>query len=111
MVKKSLISKDLYDVADDILLDELVYNIKILDDTKADIKDRGLHVNVVKDPSKPPYYQQNPSVNTYLSTVKNVANLLTKLAITPQERAKLEVSDYKGDPLDQLLQKKKVVPA
>jgi phage terminase small subunit len=102
VIKKCLQDREVYDAADDILIDELLYNLKISDDAKADIKSRGYQINVVTDPNKNAYYQQNPSVGTYLQTVKNVGMILSKLGITVQERTKLSLAPNEPDPLADL---------
>ena len=99
-IKQSLESRGMYDPADDLLLTELMYAVKVIDDCKQNIKKRGYEINTVKDPEKPPYYQQNPAVGTYNKTVANLTTILTKLGITPQERAKLEIE--KGEKSDEL---------
>ena len=105
MLKGSLEEKGIYDPADDIILNELIYNIKIIDDCKQDIKKRGYQINTVKDKNKEPYYQANPSVSTYIKSVQVLSNLLTKLGITPQERAKLDLEKKEDDPLGMFLKK------
>lgn len=103
IVIKSLTDSQVYDPTDDILIDELLYNIKLSDDAKRDIKKYGFKQNVVKDPKKDPHYQQNPSVGTYISTSKNISSLLTKLGITVQERMKLEIETKGEDQLSLLI--------
>ena len=109
IIVKSLRDSQVYDPTDDILIDELLYNIKLADDAKRDIKKSGFKMNVVKDPNKDPHYQQNPSVSTYIATTKNISSLLTKLGMTAQERLKLEIEGTKGDgdPLQKLLFERK----
>lgn len=104
IILKTLKDSQVYDPTDDILIDELLYNIKLSDDAKKDIKKYGFKQNVVKDPKKDPYYQANPSVSTYIQTSKNIAALLTKLGITPQERIKLEIESKEEDQLKLLLE-------
>lgn len=102
IIKKTLDDRNIYDPSDEILIEELLFNLKISDDAKSDLKTRGYQINVVTDPAKKPYYQQNPSVGTYLSTVKNIGNLLTKLGITVQERTRSSISVSPEDPLGTL---------
>jgi len=103
VLKNSLDERGIYDPSDELLLNETMYTIKIIDDCKQDIKKKGLQINTVKDPDKDPYYQANPSIATYNKAVSNLSNLLTKLAITPQERQKLDIEAEKSDPLGELL--------
>lgn len=96
---------NLYDEADEFLIDEFGYNLKIIDEAKADIKERGININVRTDPDAVPYIQPNPSVNMYLTTSKNLANILAKLGITVQERSKGKIEKIdENDPLGQLMQ-------
>lgn len=106
LVVQTLKEREVYVPSDDILIEELLFSLKIADDAKADIKKRGLQVNVVKDPTKTPYYQQNPNVGVYLSTSKSIGNLLTKLGITVQERTKLRLNPEEEDPLGDLFNQK-----
>ena len=103
VILKSLNDSQVYDPTDDILIDELLYNIKLSDDAKRDIKKYGFKMNVVKDPKRDPHYQQNPSVGTYIATTKNISSLLTKLGITVQERQKLEIETKGEDQLSLLI--------
>ena len=100
---KSLTEKGIYDDADELLIDEFCYNLKLADDAKHDIKNRGYQINTVRDKLKRPYYQANPSVGIYLKTVQNMSNILTKLGITPQERMKLQIKPDEVDPLQTLI--------
>ena len=100
---RSLEEKGIYDDADEILIDEFCFNLKIADDAKADIKERGYQINTVRDPMKKPYFQANPSVSTYLKTCQIMSNILTKLGITPQERMKLSLKPEEIDPLQTII--------
>jgi P27 family predicted phage terminase small subunit len=112
IVIQELKGRESYVPSDEILIDELLFSIKIADDAKSDIKKRGLQINVVKDPKKTPYYQQNPNIGVYLSASKSIGNILTKLGITVQERTKLKLNPEEDDPLGDLFnQKSKVVQA
>lgn len=102
IVKKTLDDRKVYDPSDELLIDELLFNIKISDDAKRDIQERGYQVNVVRDENKPPYYQANPSVSTYLQAVKSIGTILTKLGITVQERTSLKITPDEPDPLGDL---------
>lgn len=103
VLKNYLDEKKIYDPADELLIDEILFCIKISDEAKEDIKTRGLQINVVKNPEKDPYYQQNPSVGLYLQTSKNLGNLLTKLGITVQERSRGGLTNDGPDPLAELM--------
>ena len=103
MIIKTLKDKNVFDETDTILIDELLYNIKLADDAKRDIRDHGFRINTVRDPFKDPYYQTNPSVSAYLGTTKNISALLTKLGITVQERQKLNLEAKEPDQLELML--------
>lgn len=102
IVKKTLEDRKVYDPSDELLIDELLFNIKISDDAKRDIQERGYQINVVRDRLKLPYFQQNTSVSTYLQAVKSIGNILTKLGITVQERTSLKITPDEPDLLGDL---------
>ncbi|RCW38672.1 P27 family phage terminase small subunit [Marinilabilia salmonicolor] len=95
MTKKQLIeyikTKGLYEDVDLVMIDELLYNIRIAKQSKADLKKYGLMMNVSKNDEKP-YFQQSPAVNIYNSSIKNIMNLSRKLALSPLDRQNLKVT-------------------
>ena len=93
-VKKLLKEKNLFEISDLSLIEELIYNIKLSDSAKTNIDTFGLMMNVSKDPEKP-YFQQNPSISIYNSCIKNIGMISTKLSITPAERSKLKIEEKK----------------
>ena len=82
-------NQDLYHESDDILIQELVFNIELAQEAKADIKLNGLQVNVTRNPDRDPYYQKNRSVDIYQQCLKNVQALFKQLILSPSERQKL----------------------
>lgn len=94
MTKKQLIeyikNKGLFEDVDLIMIDELIYNIKVTKQAKRDLDKYGLMMNVSKDPNKP-YFQQSPAVAIYNSAVKNIMNLSRKLALSPLDRKNLNL--------------------
>jgi P27 family predicted phage terminase small subunit len=94
-LKKSILeylqSRDLYHESDDILLDELIFNIKIAKEAKDDIATNGLQTNITLDPTKQPYWVKNQSINTYQQCLKNIQSLFRQLGLSPNERQKLKI--------------------
>lgn len=94
MTKKQLIEyikdKGLYEDVDLVMIDELMYNIKVSRQAKKDLNKYGLMMNVSKDQNKP-YFQQSPAVAIYNSAVKNIMNLSRKLALSPLDRKNLNL--------------------
>tara|TARA_R110000744_G_scaffold328078_1_gene433779 strand:+ start:342 stop:713 length:372 start_codon:yes stop_codon:yes gene_type:complete len=89
---------------DSILVDELLFQLELIADAKEEIRTKGQSINVSKDPNKP-YYQVNPSIGIYQTAIKSLNSILTKLALTPQERNKIKqlsakaVDDEFGKPV------------
>ena len=108
MIRNAIINylkeKNIYDKVDATLIDEYIYNLHLADQAKADIAERGLQVNISKDPEKP-YYQKNPSTNVYFDALKHIESISTKLSLSPAERKKLKLTteDEGDDDLIKLL--------
>lgn len=101
-IKKSILEFcDENEDIDEHLIDELVYNYFLADSAKQNIETHGVLVNVVRDPDKQPLYQSNQAIAIYNNALKNITMLLTKLALTPQERKKLETT-ISEEPVNQL---------
>ena len=94
MTRKQLIDyikdKGLYEDVDLVMIDELMFNLKVAKQAKKDLNKYGLMMNVSKDPNKP-YFQQSPAVAIYNSAVKNIMNLSRKLALSPLDRKNLNL--------------------
>lgn len=93
-IKALLIKKNNYELVDDNLIDELVFNLYLCDKAKKDIEKNGIKVNVSSE-GKKPYFQLNLSTALYNQSYKNVSSGFTKLGISPAERMKLKISDTK----------------
>lgn len=103
-IKNYLINKGVYESTDDILIKELVFMIKLADETKNDIINRGTIINVrAHTPDKQPYWQPNPSISNYQTSVKSIMSLSAKLGISVQDREKLKLHTTEKDELDDLL--------
>ena len=94
-LKKSILdylqSRDLYHESDEILVEELLYNIKLAKMSKDDIAENGLQMNITRDPNRDPYFVKNQSVNTYQQCLKNIQSLFRQLSLSPNERQKLKI--------------------
>ncbi len=91
--------KNLLEDTDVHLVNELVYNLYLADESRKSIAEHGILVNIRKSDENP-YYQTNPAVNVYNQAIKAVITFTTKLGITPQERAKLKITSEGDNPLD-----------
>ena len=89
-------NKGVYEDTDEYQLDELLFNLKLADEAKADISVRGLSVGEEG-------WRANPSVNIYMQCIKNINAISSKLGLTVQERAKLKLTSESVDELDELL--------
>lgn len=100
-IRKELIDylkdKGVYEETDEFQVDELMFNLRLADDAKEDIVENGLKAGERQD-------RVNPSVNVYMSCIKNINTLATKLGITVQERAKLKLTSETVDELDSILE-------
>ncbi|MFW5847872.1 MAG: phage terminase small subunit P27 family [bacterium] len=94
LTKKNLINyleqKNIYESVDDNLITELLYNVKIANQAKKDINQRGVTVNV-RQSDENPYFQPNPSVSVYHSAIKIIITLSKKLGLSPEDRANLKL--------------------
>ena len=94
-LKKSILdylqSRDMWHESDEVLVDELVFNMGLSKQAKADIKKNGITMNITRDPKRDPYYVKNQSVNTYQQALKNIQSLFRQLSLSPNERQKLKI--------------------
>lgn len=88
-------SKNLYEISDDILIDELIFLQSLIVQSKQEIQTHGILVNVRSDGT--PLYQVNQAVSIYRDTLKSLITICTKLGITPQERSKLKLIEKKQE--------------
>lgn len=100
MTRKQLIQyikdKGIYEEVDLVMIDELLYNIKMVKLAKKELQEYGLMMNVSKNDDKP-YFQQSPAVSVYNSAVKNIMNLSRKLALSPLDRSALKINVEEDD--------------
>ena len=87
-LKESLIGKlkeeNCYYESDAVIIDQIIFNIEMMNEAQKDLKERGLIINVVRDPNQPAYFQPNPSSNQYDSKLKNLISLLNSLGLSKQ---------------------------
>lgn len=103
-VNDFLQSKGVWDITDIVLVEELIFNKYLADQSKDEIREFGILVNVRQDPGKEPLWQTNQAVSTYNNAVKNIHTLCTKLGMTVQERTKLRLADANLDEIDKLIE-------
>ena len=102
-IKAFLKDKGILEDVDVTLIEELAYCEYLCSEAQADIKERGYVVDISKE-GNTPYYQTNPSVNGYITALKSITAISTKLGITPMDRTKLNLQSQEGDdPLDDII--------
>jgi len=84
--------KDLYDKVDTMLIEKLIYLIRLTDMCEVDMEEKGFSMNVSKEENKP-YYQQNPSVSIYQQSIKQISTIASKLGLTVQDRIKTKIKE------------------
>jgi len=91
---KLLKKKKVYEPeVDDALVDQIIFNLKLIEDAKTDIINRGSMVNLRKDKDEEPFYQINFSISILHNAIKSNNTLLKQLGL---EKARIEV-DPKDD--------------
>lgn len=101
---KCLEDHGIYEDIDLLLVDDYIRSCITADNLWKHQQEHGEMVNIRKKESEEPYYQASQAVNLGLQASKNGSALLTKLGVTPQERAKLNIKKKaKKDELDDLL--------
>jgi P27 family predicted phage terminase small subunit len=102
-IKKYLTDKGLYEKFDLTMIEELIFNIRMSDEAKADIKARGFQVNVRASKTHP-LYQTNQSVSIYQTACKQITSLSNRLGLSVDSREKLGLTEPKeaeGDELEE----------
>ena len=94
-VKKVIIdylkSNERYIDSDNILIEELLFNLELLITIKEDINSNGFQLDVTRDADKAPFFQLSRSMSAYQMTLRNILTIFTKLTLSPQDRAKLKI--------------------
>lgn len=96
IIKQYLIDNNLYHESDDILIDEITFNVELLNTAKADIKENGIKSDITRDPDKEPFFQKNRAVDVYGQALKQLTMLFRMLALSPSERQKLKLALEEG---------------
>ena len=96
----------LYHGSTDPLIDELMFNIDLLRQTKEDIIENGYQKNITRNPDKEDFFQTNRSVDNYNKALKNVRDLYKDLILSPSERQKMKLAVEEADDLFDLKFKK-----
>jgi len=91
---KKLKSLKLYDEVDDILIDGLVYSIKIADMSFFDIEERGVVANVSATST---VLQRNHSVSIFFDAMKQINELSKKLGLSTRDRVDIGVEKEDED--------------
>ena len=89
-----------YKPSDEALIDELIFNFKMLKQAKVGLDTEGLIINTVRNPEKDPYYQKSPYFGIYDTALKNINTLYSKLNISPFERRSWNVDGVHNDSFD-----------
>ena len=81
---------------DYILISEMLFNVKIMQMAKKDITKNGIEKNV-SGKGKEPYFQKNSAIVTYNDALKNYNRIAEKLGLSPQDRARLKITEVEQD--------------
>ena len=102
-VKKYLKGTGSYETIDDVLIEELIFNVELSDIAKKDIKENGLQQLMTSNKGHE-YYQVNSAVAVYQGAVKQITAIGTKLGITVLNRTQLGlmIADSDDD-LDEIM--------
>jgi len=96
-IKQYLVDQQLWHESDEILLDEIIFNVEMLNMAKEDIRLNGIQLDITRDPDKEPFYQKNRAVDVYQQALKNIQGLYRQLILSPSERQKLKLELSKGE--------------
>ena len=96
-IKEYLVDQGLWHESDEVLLEEIIFNIEMMEIAKADIRLNGVQLDVTRDPDKAPFYQKNRCVDVYQMALKNTQGLYRQLVLSPSERQKLKLELMKGE--------------
>jgi P27 family predicted phage terminase small subunit len=103
-IRDYMISKNAYEDIDENLIEELIFNFFLAEESKINILDKGSIISNIKLVKGVPIemIMANPSVAIYSQATKSINSICTKLGINPQERIKLKlaVQDDESNPLE-----------
>lgn len=91
-LREYLVEKGIYNEVDEFLIDEFVFNLKLIDEAKRDISKRGIVMNIASAGNNP-YFQKNISLSVMETATKTLLAISKKLALSPLDRAALKVDN------------------
>lgn len=86
-IVKLLKKEKLYESTDLVLVDELIYNLTLIDQAKQDIAERGININLRKDDENP-FYQLNNSLSIIQKSTAIIQRIYAQLGIDAISRMK-----------------------
>lgn len=81
--------KGIYEDVDLVLVDELIFNLQLIEELKEDLETRGV---VVPINSSGTLFNSNPSLNGYNSALKQVLSISRVLGLSARARAELKIN-------------------
>jgi P27 family predicted phage terminase small subunit len=81
---ESLKEENCYYESDEVIVDQIIFNIELMNEAQKDLKERGLLINMTRDPNREPYICPNPASNQYDTKLKNLMSLLNSLGLSKQ---------------------------
>jgi len=89
---------------DELLVDELIFNLYTMYNAKLDVIENGIKENVIRDKGKKPMYQTNQSLSIYNNSVSNVLKFFKELGISVKDRKNilLKIEDIDFEDNDEL---------
>jgi len=88
-VIKFLKEKGIYNDIDEFLVDEMLYNLELARQSKADLKKRGIVVAINTEQT---LFNTNPSNNIYQTSIKQALTICRKLGIDFRSRTELKIN-------------------
>ena len=96
-------SKGQLEEVDTTLIEELMFNIELIEKCKHDLRTEGYRVNVTVRRNGKPYWVKNQAFSAYQSCLKNINSILISLGLTVRERQKLKMALNDPDNFDQIM--------
>lgn len=90
-IKDYLVKSGNYHSTDDILINEILFNIQLMNDAKLEIQNNGFQLNITKNEKKQDFYQKSRAVDVYQQALRNVQGIMKQLILTPSDRQKLKI--------------------
>jgi len=92
-----LSGKGNYQMSDDLLIDEVVFNVQVMNNCKFNIRAEGYKINITQNPEKEPYWVKSQDVLVYYMALKEIKGLFQQLGITPKDRIRLQLDMKEAD--------------